>query len=191
MITSQLDSLSEDAWAALIPGVYRRLNAYLRDLSDQALEDTAQVVLLGVHTFILRNGRPEDIEALVTVICRRKAASTLRREIVRRSRMVHDDGLLEQIADERFEIEVELIRDECTRAAHVALGYFGKHKATCEGIARGRMQGLEYESIGSLLGMTAIAARQAWHRCVVRLKDAIRRGEVDVLGYDQEFGGMK
>ena len=191
MITSRLDSLSEGAWAALLPGVHRRLNAYLRDLSEQAIEDTAQVVLIGVHTYILRNGRPENLDALVTVICRRKAASTLRREIRRRSRMVHDEGLLERIADDRFEVEVELIRDECARAAHVVLGFFGEHKATCEEIARGRMQGLEYERIARLLGMTTTAARQAWHRCVVRLKEAIQRGEVDVLGYDQEFGGIK
>lgn len=189
MASPPADPLHQD-WQRLLPGVLRRLRHYLRGLPEHVVEDTAQEVLVGLHVFVTRSGMPDDLEAVVTTICRRRAASAIRRESRARERFAQDDELAAKVPDASASVEAELVRDECARVAHAVLACFRRHQAPCESIALGRMRGLDFPSISESMGMKADAVRQAWHRCIERLKGAIQRGEVDVLGYDRGEGGL-
>lgn len=174
-------------WAATRERVVRRLRSYLRGLPPATIEDTAQEVLMGLHVSIASRGLPEDLEALVTVISRRKAASTLRQIILQRVRA--GAGLtIERFADPEFEVDLELIREERALLAHRLLARMREHRAQCAVIAEGRMRGEGFEVIALALGQSATTLRQRWHRCLARIQQAIRRGEIDERGLDVERG---
>lgn len=177
MVTMRRETLAADVWAQLRLGVMRRLRVLLRGLPNAAVEDVAQEVLLGLHRSIALNGPPQGIDALVTVICRRKAASALRRLRVERRHIVHDEAAVHRARSRWPGPDDELSRVERAWEAQRILESIRAQGAQSEAIVRGRLQGLGYRDIAAPLGITADAARQTWHRCAVQVKRELLPGE--------------
>ena len=180
--------LGEEVWARLRPGVMRRLHSYLGGLPHEALEDTAQEVLMGLHVSIQRHGLPNNLDGMVTVITRRKAASALRRVKSERERFVQDSELLKQIPEDRIDLDYELIRDERVWIVHRILDFYERHDTQCANIAIGRMCGQDFQTMSEAMGKSSEALRQAWSRCLKKLRVAIREGQVDVQGTSHDDG---
>lgn len=179
MITTRDAILGAAIWAQLRQGVLRRLRVLLRGLSTAAVEDVAQEVLLGLHRSIAVNGPPQGIDALVTVICRRKAASALRHLLVERRHLIHDEQAIHHAPSGCPDPDAELIRLDQARVARRVLECIREQGVQSEAVARGRLQGLAYQDIAEPLGITADAARQTWHRSVVQVRRMLPPGDFD------------
>jgi DNA-directed RNA polymerase specialized sigma24 family protein len=175
--------------ARIHAGATRRMRYHLRGWPAARIEEAVQDVCLGVLLYLRRNGPPGDVEWLVGVVSRRRAISMIRHE---RFERLHDpiDGFIDLLADGRASTEIHELREEAALLVHRILGFFRNHKAECETLAIARARGEDFKQVGARLGKSQAALLQSWSRCVRRLKDAARRGEIDLLGRpDRPRGG--
>ncbi len=175
MFTSQDATLGSGHWASLRLGILRRLHHRLRGLPEAAIEDAAQDVLLALHLHLRRHGPPRRLDALVCVLCRRRAASVIRRARLERRHFVGDPALLAAALDPGPGPESRLLDEDRARALRRALARPDAQRERFAAIAAGRMRGLSHETIAAGLGLSAAATRQAWHRLRVRTRIALDR----------------
>lgn len=164
-------------WQELRASIRRRLHFHLQGWTPEAIEDATQDVAVKALLFVERSGMPENMDALLTVISRRTAASRIRDRSRRRPHEpLFEDSAMEP--DEAARREQALLEEAVQWRALQVIGYFRRRQASCLELAEARANGVELKELAARTGQSHGALLQRWSRCRRRLREAIARGEV-------------
>ncbi len=164
-------------WPSTLADLRRRVASHLRGWDPADIEDCAQDAALRVVRAVEREGWPRNPNGLFTVIARRAAIDFIR---VRRRRPRHErlDENLEIADTEALRRSLSDVHEEMQAKALRVLHYFHSRQARCEPLARARAEGLDLKSFAERSGQSHGAVLQQWSRCMRRLFESIRRGEL-------------
>lgn len=171
-------------WSDVRKDVTRRMSFHLRGWESAEIEDATQDVLLRVMRFLEHSGQPKSFVGLLRVIERRTAIERMR---VRARRPATRPVLEEHavVADEATRRALLEIEEQVEWRAFQVREWFRAHQAACLELADGRAAGVSFKELAGKSGTSHVALLQRWSRCMKRLREAIKRGD---LAWDR-FGG--
>lgn len=123
----------------------------------------------------VRRERVAQLEGLMATIARRTWADHVRRRILARRWFESNDVRAAMTPDPRS-LHDPLLGDLLARVELVVLESFRRHgRAECQELAHAHFDGREWSAVAASQGLTDVAVRKRWSRCLELLRGEIER----------------
>ena len=152
----------------------RRLRAAIRmrlgPCDEQMLLDLVQEASVGLLRQVRREGA-RNLHGLISVIAHRTAIDEIRRRTRRRLRSENFDELSKDIPEESSGSS----GDRLSRLWFLAMEFFRQNKSDCQDLGLKYAQLHGWELVARELGITTLAVRGRWSRCMKAFRDWLSR----------------
>jgi DNA-directed RNA polymerase specialized sigma24 family protein len=146
-------------------------------LPAEDLEDASQDVCRKLVEFLRKNGPPRSLEGIVCVIAHRVAADAVKR-YARDKRLASDPEIGTRIHPP-LDTERRL-RDAIETAVFLIREYLLLKRAPCVELLDLKLGGHKFSTFAVSRGVSPDQVRQTWERCMERVREAVRKGRLQI-----------
>ena len=154
---------------ACAPGLRRYVRAC--GLAPDAAEDVVQEAFLALFHHRRRGGGAQNLKGWLVLVCYRLALKQRTRLARQRSREVHLDAPLREVADPAIDAESAIVSRQRHRRVRAVLRALPERDRQCLSM---RAEGVTYRGIAAALGMSLGAVAKAMARAAVRVTNAVK-----------------